>query len=354
MSVSALYSKYVIDGVQQDFVPAEILSGCAQCAFESDGVAHEPIIDESLETSLDVLEADPSQMNSYLARIAGAKHKMSLPYCEVFTKQRLALALLETLWKKGTFALEDLAVDARWQWADLGIGSMAAFYKSVTSAADYLDGLFIRLHSYKFDSTRSECSVSFKVSSEKRISSSRAVSASLKSDSSSWIIYIPFDNCQYRLGGSLLRQELGGNAGAMPQIGDADYFIDCFEVVRELVEDGILLSAASVCDGGLLNALKHMSGAKTGAHIDISDVMRYFDETNPVRILFGEVPGVIIQIRDIDFDYIDAEMLLQDVAFFPLGHPTRDGDIKVCTGAKSGIQNILESLMHSQGSEGED
>ena len=67
------------------------------------------------------------------------------------------------------------------------------------------------------------------------------------------------------------------------------------------------------------------------------------------------MPGVVIQIRDIDFDYIDAELLLQDVAFYPLGHPAANGGaVRVRSSAKTGIQNILESLVQRQGGEGED
>ena len=72
-----------------------------------------------------------------------------------------------------------------------------------------------------------------------------------------------------------------------------------------------------------------------------------------MSILFSEIPGVIIQIRDIDFDYVDAELLLQDVAFFPLGHPNlKSGAVRVRSAEKTGIQTILESLM--QNAEGED
>lgn len=349
-----MYSKYVINGVQQDLVPAEILSDCGQSPFEDDGLVHEPIVDETPEPSLTTLDVNPEKINEYLAKVSGAKHGLSLLYSDIYTRQRVALALIDTLWKDGNFRLEDLSLDAEWKWADLGIGSMASFYNSVSSAAEYIDGLFLRLRSYRFEGTKKECGVSFKVASDKKISSSPLVPSTLKADKGSWIVYIPFENCPYRLGGSLLQQELGIAGGIVPKIGDADYFMDCYEVVRELVEDGVVMSAVSVCDGGLLNALKKMATSRTGAQIDVSGIMRSVEETNSARILFAEIPGVIIQIADVDFDYLDAELLLQDVAFFPLGHPVPGGDIRVNAGIKTGIQTILESLMLSQGAEGED
>ncbi len=58
-----------------------------------------------------------------------------------------------------------------------------------------------------------------------------------------------------------------------------------------------------------------------GADIDISGIMSAYGEDKKLRILFSEVPGAIIQIKDSDYDYVDAEFLLQDIAYYPIGHP---------------------------------
>ena len=253
------------------------------------------------------------------------------------------------------------------------MGGAAAFYASVQAAGEYLDSFDIKLKSYSVKETRRESSVSFVpvLSSENgaetefldtpyktprpRMSAEAACPCEMDPNPHSWLVYIPFDTADYRLGGSLLAQTLGLGGGVAPDVRDTDYFIDCYEVVRELVEDGVLLSAVTVGDGGLLPAVKKLGAGKVGATIDISDIMRANNETQIVRLLFGEVPGVVVQIKDIDFDYLDAELLLQDVAFFPLGHPVPDTNaVKVKASAKSGIQNILESLIRNQGGEGED
>ena len=132
---------------------------------------------------------------------------------------------------------------------------------------------------------------------------------------------------------------------------DPDYFIDCFEVVRELVEDGIVLSGATVGDGGLMTALGNLCG-EMGIAADVSGLMKAYGEDDLVRILFSEVPGALIEIRDYDFDYIDAELLLQDVAYYPLGRPDRRGRIMVSD--TGGISGILGSLLSEGAVEGED
>ena len=74
-----------------------------------------------------------------------------------------------------------------------------------------------------------------------------------------------------------------------------------------------------------------------------------------VRILFSEVPGVLIQIKDADYDYVDAQLLLQDIAYFPIGHPGNNGGkFSVTYGRKPGVSAILASLIQDHYSEGED
>ena len=70
-----------------------------------------------------------------------------------------------------------------------------------------------------------------------------------------------------------------------------------------------------------------------------------------MRVLFSEVPGVMIQIADIDYDYIDAELILQDVVYFPIGHPSAShGGVRLTEAVE--IPQILESLLNTL--EGED
>ena len=83
--------------------------------------------------------------------------------------------------------------------------------------------------------------------------------------------------------------------------------------------------------------------------------MQSYGETDMVKVLFGEVPGVVMEIRDIDFDYVDAEMLLQDVAYYPIGHPGKAG-LRITRNGSGGIAGIMQALM-GQGDaapEGED
>ena len=61
--------------------------------------------------------------------------------------------------------------------------------------------------------------------------------------------------------------------------------------------------------------------------------------------------GAIIQIKDSDYDYVDAEFLLQDIAYYPIGHPvTGTGEVNVKAGG-SGNSMPTVLCINDQGGE---
>lgn len=370
--MKALDSHYIIDGREMEATPREILSAVCQNADVPDpAVPCEDIIDESADPQPSNDHFEPQLAKSYAQAVASTE-RLSFPLCYSGSLSRLAVArcLLKTLFRRGRFKLGDLRPDAAWTWDSSSVGSMAAFYESVEWACEYMDSLGIKLHGYTFRHSQVNklelfCSNVEKTSLDEAVfedspfSSPNAVideglmaSPAALPSSGDWILYIPFDTCKYRLGGSLLSMATGKNGGKSPDITDADYFIDCYEVVRELVEDGIAVAGNIVADGGLYTALyKFVDGKSFTA--DIASVARASEEDDITKLLFGEIPGVLIQIKDCDFDYVDAELLLQDVAYYPLGQVTdAEGALKLDTTGDA-LKGILISLL-GNASEGED
>ena len=370
---SALFSEFIIDGVRQSLTPAQMLAPCAsEGALPVPDGPYAPLVDETLDISPSAFTYDEKDIDDYLARtleVADGRKCLPVAFAGPYTAAQVAQTLLEALLRSGHFRLEDLSLRAEWRWDRAPIGNVAAFYDSVEAAGEFIDQLGLTLSSVSCLPAK-ECSAVFRTGiaglpeaddellpedpQEVRIGRKRRHPAQLLSDPESWIVYIPFDTCAYRLGGSALSRALDARSPVAPDIGDADYFIDCFEVVRELVEDGIVRAGTPVGEGGLITALRRMCTPETGARISLADLRTAFPDATAVQLLFAEVPGVLLQIDDLDYDYLDAEFLLQDVAWFPLGHPVAGGSLSVGTGSKTGVQGILESLLNSQASEGED
>ena len=370
---SALHATYVLDGVQEEYTPAQLLDAVTEPEGRHPLTAPAEVraVDETLDPVFRGLDLEPACTDAYLEAVCAAKKLVPAASADAYTRVRVASALIDALWRTGRFRLGDLRLDATWRWNESPVGARAAFYESVRAAADYVDALGLKFSGYRYSRTTGASELILRTriardadeedygfvsepfrSEHPVLGARRSCPATLAPDPQSWVIYVPFDTSDYRLGGSLLAQILDIGAGPAPQITDADYFLDCHEVIRELVEDGILLSGATVGEGGLLKTVRQMADG-VGLTLDVSDVLRAYQEQNALRVLFAEVPGAVIQIQDADFDYLDAELLLQDVAFFPLGHPDpARTDVRVKASAKSGIQTILESLM--QNAEGED
>ncbi len=388
-----MYSQYIIDGILQQFTPAEILGDCltGQEAGKavSDGKEHNPIVDESTDPDPSTYDFQSLKAQDYLEKtceLAELPRAFPMAYSGPFTMSRMAKALLDTIWKKGHFRLSDLTLSAKWKWNPKPLGNMASFYSSVEAVAEFLGSLGICLSGFSFSRSEGESSVQFKVGASERmecledepddivpddiidlpgdapfgsehpvVRKSRALPDTLVDDPESWLVYIPFDSCDFRLGHSLLCEALGQNGDTFPNLGDGDYFIDCYEIVREFVEDGVALSGITVSDGGLLTALKKMCRNGVGVTVSINGILNAYGEKDSARVLFSEVPGALIQIKDIDYDYADAEFLLQDIAYYPIGHPTAGaGEIKIKADCSNGITDILQSLLSNQAPEGED
>ena len=373
-SVSALYSSYIIDGVQMDYTPAQMLDDCMPAGERGRKVPAEKfdsIVDEIVDHAPRKASYDRSKAMAYLEQIMKISGKAPVQAAACpgsFTRRKIASAILATLWKKGHFTLEDLWVSLQWNWDSAPLGNMAAFYFSAEAAAAYLFDLGVRLDSCSFEKVPGASDIEVKVSVESAgnedagseydffneqdskelrwcwISDEDKCGRRLIDSPSSWVIYIPFDTCAYRLGGSLFEKTAGISGDSAPEIQDPDYFIDCFEVVRELIEDGMIMSGVTAGEGGLAAAAASLCGDEAGLCIDISGIERASGESDPLRILFSEIPGVLIQIQDSDYDYVDSQFLLQDIAYFPLGHPAKEGGISFTHGRK-GVSDILASLL---------
>jgi len=367
-----LYDAYIIDGIPQSLTPAGLLQECTLPGALPPRTGAGTVADETVDIAPTPFDFKDEAVTEYADAVAAApRPPFPLPFAGPLTRGRIAKALLDAVWMGGHFRLGDLTLKADWRWKDGAIGNQAAFYASVESAAEYIDALGLRISEVKVSC--GSCGIAFKAettpeeeaadedeslirelpfrTSNPRISRRRRCPATIQPEASDWLLYIPLDTCDYRLGGSLLASATGARRGTAPDIGDADYFIDGYEIIRELVEDGIVKAGATVLEGGLMNALRGMA-AVNGAEISVNDICRAFGGELQVRVLFGEVPGVVVQIADIDFDYVDAELLLQDIAYYPLGHPTPGNPAVTVLSGGNSITGILKSLMDSL--EGED
>ena len=373
--VSTLFSQYIIDGMQSDATPFELLSECMEYPAAESFPAEEfaDIVDESIDPPVTSFRYDNQHFADYMNEICSfnEERKFRMLYPDTFTRQRIAYALIDMIWNKGHYKLGNLNLLAQWEWNTRPVGNMAAFYRSVQAASEYIYDLGCRIEEFSVIESDEESIARFAAVMREEEHEEEAIKASPYESRHPWIeddrqcsdtliprndtqvIYIPFDTAGFKLGGSLFAELKGHNGGASPHIMDPDYFIDCYEVVREMVEDGIIMAGVTVGDGGLAGSLSRIC-KDCGIEISISGISSSYMEEDGMKILFSEVPGVLIQVSDYNMDYIDSQLLLQDVAYYILGSPSTDKKgLSVMEGKRATVAGILASLI-TQASEGED
>ncbi len=379
ISEKFLHSEFIIDGIAQEATAFELLEESMMVSLKQklqNTESKTTIIDESIDPSPPSISFSDENIPQYLKNTS-SREMLPLNFTDFITKQKVAEALLKKIWENGSFRLTNLCLKARWAWNEKKLGNMAALYSSFAAFSDYVFDLDVKIKDIKCEISN-ECEIDIKAvlnklssieekgemnfkdpsfenawSDGKRSCPETAVNYSNKDvkDNETWLLYIPFDTCEPRLGGSVLAQKYGENGGSAPQLHHPEYFVDCYEVVRELVEDKVVLAGTEVGEGGLAKALQTMD---CGLNIELQGLVSSFPQCNKTQILFTEIPGVIIQIKNTDYDYVDGQLLLQDVAYYPLGHPKFDTKkLSLASEKDISISSILDAL-YTQASEGED
>lgn len=344
-------SKYVIDGVSMDFTPAQLLAFedlTHKASPQGNNAEEQDIItDETLDMPPGGYPFEEGMMEEYLNAVKNTESSIQIAYAGLSARCQLAYDLIDTLWAGGHFVLEDIQLHAQFKWEQGGLGQSAALYNAAEQVNDLCTELDLPIVSRTF--SYGTPSVRFDAIGIEKIGK---VSQRLVAKADTYLVYVPFDTDSFHLGGSTLSAALGIKGGTAPKMEDPVYFMDCYEVLREMSEDGILLSGVTVGHGGIALALdklcahqatdkgfvsnlcsddgkilKENGSLGTGKSaesqvcikVDISDLLRAYPSSDACRVLFSEVPGAIIQIEASDLDYVDVELLLQDVMYFPLG-----------------------------------
>ena len=360
IKTSSLYSEYVIDGIRMSATPVMLLKDCMTGEAREKFIDRAPegpfapFVDESVDPGIISPKLEMSRIYEYLDRIRTSPRTGCVPanYQSSYMKSRLAEAVVGGIWTHNACELDQLSVVLHWKWNEQTMGAMASFYRCVEELSSYLFDLNVCVSDITYEKAELPA---FEVELQGMWDDEAEEEQCPSDDAKSWLLYVPFETCRYRLGGSHLSvlEDFPGDAGI--DISDSDYFMDCYEVVRELVEDCVAFAGCPVGRGGLMTALDSFCRGRFAVEMNLSGISSAYGETDLTKILFAEMPGAILQISDSDYDYVDSQFLLQDIAYFPLGHPDPSlSGVSVQLGGRSEVMSILNSLLSSQASEGED
>lgn len=232
---------------------------------------------------------------------------------------RLAIAesLTNLVWAPVEDGIKGVSLSANWMWPCRNLGEDARLYKAVKAASDFAIELGINIPTGKDSmsmtqkypdgekvlspgtlivSTVAQCKDVYKI-----------VRPDLKHIEDSVITYIPFDfidSDTFALGGSAFAQVTNQLGNESVDVKNGNYFVECFEAVQKMVENKLVLAGHDISAGGLVTALMEMCypSTKGGIVADLTSL----GEKDSVRVLFSEMPGVVLQINRKDVDNVSS------------------------------------------------
>ncbi|MBO5015973.1 MAG: phosphoribosylformylglycinamidine synthase subunit PurQ, partial [Bacteroidaceae bacterium] len=148
----------------------------------------------------------------------------------------------------------------------------------------------------------------------------KIVSPVMQNNSKSRFYHIDFSFDNLQLGGSAFAQSLNKVGSDVPTVKNPEYFRDAFLAVQQLVEEGLIMAGHDISAGGLITTLLEMcfGNAEGGMEVTL-DKMK---DTDIVKCLFAENPGVVIQVSDKDAPRVKKILDDAGVGYIKIGVPT--------------------------------
>src|SRR5690606_12980699 len=248
----------------------------------------------------------------------------------------IAEALTNIVWAPLTHDLKGVSLSANWMWPSKNKGEDARLYDAVKAVSEFAIALGINIPTGKDSLSMTQKYPDGKVvmapgtviiSAAAEVNDIRkTVTPALQPVTGTHIVYIDFSKDTFKLGGSSFAQILNLLGSEAPGVQDAAYFANAFNAVQKLVKDGNILAGHDISAGGMVTALLEMAfpTPDTGLSVDLSSW-----QEDPVRVLFSEKPGIVLQTANIKA--VEEVLNAADIAFVRLGEVTGERALTVST-----------------------
>ncbi|MEI6050110.1 MAG: phosphoribosylformylglycinamidine synthase [Bacteroidota bacterium] len=241
----------------------------------------------------------------------------------------IAEALTNIIWAPLQDKLKSVSLSANWMWPCKNPGEDARLYSAVEAASNFVIALGINIPTGK-DSLSMTQKYSDQVvfspgtviiSASGEISDIRKIiEPVIVNDPYTSLLYIDMSRDDFKTGGSSLAQILNRLGDEVPTVKDPEYFKEVFDTIQNLILKGKIISGHDISAGGMLTTLLEMCFSNTSGGITVN--LSALDESDTVKILFSQNPGIIIQVKE---EEEVAEMLLESgISYFSVGHPVTE------------------------------
>jgi len=241
----------------------------------------------------------------------------------------IAEALTNIIWAPLSNKLESVSLSANWMWPCKNPGEDSRLYSAVKAASDFAIALGINIPTGKDSLSMTQkyndqvvfspgtviISASGEVNDIRKI-----IEPVIVNDAYTSLLYIDMSRDDFKCGGSSFAQVLNRVGNEVPTVKDPAYFKEVFDIIQELIIKNKILSGHDISAGGMLTTLLEMCFSNKSGGITVN--LSALDESDLVKILFSQNPGIIIQVKDEDEI---AEILLENgISYFSIGHPVEE------------------------------
>ena len=218
----------------------------------------------------------------------------------------IAESLTNIVFAPLTDRIKGISLSANWMWPAKNEGENARIYEAVKAASDFTCELGINIPTGKDSMSMTQkykdgvvyapgtviVSASGEVSDVRKV-----VEPVLINDPKSSIYFVDFSKMDRCLGGSAFSQIINKLGNEAPTVTDSKYFASAFNAIQDCIEDKNILAGHDISSGGLITTLLEMCFADnySGMALDLSGI----GETDSVKVLFSENPGVVVQVADV-------------------------------------------------------
>lgn len=218
----------------------------------------------------------------------------------------VAEALTNLVWAPLTHGLHGVSLSANWMWPCKNPGEDARLYTAVKAISDFAIALNVNIPTGKDSLSMTQkyadgtvvCSPgTVIVSAVAEVTDVKNIAGPvLADDPDSVLVFIDFSGESRKLGGSSFAQVMNQLGDEVPLIEDSAHFIKAFNAVQQMIGEKVILAGHDISAGGLITTLLEMTFANSVGGID-ADLTK-LGESDIVKLLFSENPGVIVQIKN--------------------------------------------------------
>ncbi len=249
----------------------------------------------------------------------------------------IAEALTNIVWAPMPDGLKSVSLSANWMWPCKNPGEDARLYEAVQAASDFAVALGINIPTGKDSLSMTQKYPDGPVYSPGTViitavagveDIKRIVGPVIKNDVTYSLFWIDMSGMRHEPGGSAFSQTIGSLGAVAPGVADAGYFAATFETLQMMIKDDRIIAGHDISAGGMIVTLLEMCFANRegGMALNLTGI----GESDSVRLLYSQNPGVIIQVRD---KGATEEFLSErGVRFASIGHPVRERKLSIVNG----------------------